>query len=535
LISWPRVDPFGCTANPSSYVPRESTEAALETLERRVAAGDPITVLCGPAGIGKTLLLRLLAGRLGATRKGIQLPYPALSAASLAAWALRLLGLGPGGEALTELVAESGRRRGRAGVGLVLLVDQAEALSPDAAADLAAAARSSKGSLQIVAATLPAGVAVLAEAWPEVVPIALDQPLTAPESRDYLCAHVGRASLPAETAAKFDAEVMTELHARARGIPRRLSAEASAFLRRDSLVKPRTVGWDAAPGLGAALRPQPHDAVFERALGKLALTHTLGGAAACRDTGPHLERAVGRLLLAERDGDGVGEPGAVEPPPQADSDPRVVEKSSDAPIERARSATKPPRRSSGGRTGRKARSGKKRGASSRKRVNRADRSGGRPRRPSLAAAPRDSTARTGSTGPAAGPRARVGWLRTLLLVLVSVAVGAVLASSLEGRAALEQTRSWVESLRNAGSVLGAAVSPAPPEAGQPPASAPVAVRVVANPPARISVDGEPVGLSPIDGLDLAPGAHQFEAVFPNGRRVVRRIEIDSSHPFVVLR
>jgi hypothetical protein len=52
---------------------------------------------------------------------------------------------------------------------------------------------------------------------------------------------------------------------------------------------------------------------------------------------------------------------------------------------------------------------------------------------------------------------------------------------------------------------------------------PILVNLNASPWARIEVDGQPVGVTPLANLPLAPGPHRFRARFPDGR-VLERVE-----------
>jgi non-specific serine/threonine protein kinase len=72
---------------------------------------------------------------------------------------------------------------------------------------------------------------------------------------------------------------------------------------------------------------------------------------------------------------------------------------------------------------------------------------------------------------------------------------------------------------------------APTPAAAPP---PVRVQVNARPWAQVKVDGIDVGPTPLSHLELAPGPHAFEARFPDGRVLRRRIEIGPAHRFVSL-
>lgn len=90
--------------------------------------------------------------------------------------------------------------------------------------------------------------------------------------------------------------------------------------------------------------------------------------------------------------------------------------------------------------------------------------------------------------------------------------------------------------------------PAPPPRREPVAAAPptaaaaavalpaaelVPLHINATPWATIRIDGAEAGVTPLSGVSLAPGAHVFEARFPDGRVVVRELEIDAENRFLV--
>jgi hypothetical protein len=149
------VDPFGASADPARYVPRVATDRALERLLRAVRDQRRSAILGGIPGIGKTLLLRLLARRLAPELRTLHLPYASMPAAALCAWAMDLLGGGSSYDPVGALVAHA-RRPHADGVGLVLLIDAAEAMPEESAPQLARAARESGGALRLVAAVAEA-------------------------------------------------------------------------------------------------------------------------------------------------------------------------------------------------------------------------------------------------------------------------------------------------------------------------------------------------------------------------------------------
>ena len=85
-------DPFGPTANPAAYVPCEATEAALFELVQTVRSERRAAAISGPPGLGKTLLLHLLADCLSPRLRFVYIPYAALPPQELCIWALDLLG-----------------------------------------------------------------------------------------------------------------------------------------------------------------------------------------------------------------------------------------------------------------------------------------------------------------------------------------------------------------------------------------------------------------------------------------------------------
>jgi hypothetical protein len=85
-------DPFAITPDPEVYVPRAATEAARKELLRSACNPAKTSALIGPPGLGKTLLLELLAQQVPDDMQTVYLPYAALPPVELCAWALGLLG-----------------------------------------------------------------------------------------------------------------------------------------------------------------------------------------------------------------------------------------------------------------------------------------------------------------------------------------------------------------------------------------------------------------------------------------------------------
>jgi general secretion pathway protein A len=79
--------PFESGSDPTSYYPSESHQAALLKLRYAIESRTGGALLAGPSGAGKTLLVRLLADRLGESfRPFVHLVYPAMPPAALLAY-----------------------------------------------------------------------------------------------------------------------------------------------------------------------------------------------------------------------------------------------------------------------------------------------------------------------------------------------------------------------------------------------------------------------------------------------------------------
>ena len=258
-LSAPMIDPFGRTADPARYVPRDASERALEALERGIERSPHAVLLEGPAGMGKTLLLRILAEQLGARWRPTYLPYPRLDVASLCRWVLDDIGLESGADPIATFMAlaEELAREGQAG--LALLIDDAQHLPDETLAWLVTQLDRQSGALAI-AATLSSesgedaaagfvadqgspdeGVAsdeAAEEEEGEPEPdrfeifsrVVYDEPLSPDEAKEYMHSCLSIENLDERTVLACEAR-SEELNAAARGVPGALNEVASDWLR----------------------------------------------------------------------------------------------------------------------------------------------------------------------------------------------------------------------------------------------------------------------------------------------------------------
>jgi len=230
------IDPFGDTCDPRLYVPRAATEEALAALRASIAVGRGVSVLSGPAGLGKTMLLRVLATQLVGARC-VYLGYPSLGIEELARVALDAMGEPSDPSRAAESLAAAAQRE--LGKRVVLLVDDASALPPPTARALRAIVDAAGGALQVVTAAVDDARApgVIAALGADVLEVRLRQPLSAEELRDYVRARVERARSSAGEEALRD-EQIEWLAAESAGVPRVVNLLATSLLRTPRLGLP---------------------------------------------------------------------------------------------------------------------------------------------------------------------------------------------------------------------------------------------------------------------------------------------------------
>ena len=243
------MDPFASTADAASYLPREATESALARLEEGFRRGRRVQVLSGPPGLGKTLLLHVLAARLEREFRSLYLPYASLSWADLCSWILGLLGEPPGPYPDRELLA-SARRSALRGRPLLLLVDEASGIPLESAERLGQELAEADGALRLLLVPVDDARAgrVLGVLARDVEELRLSAPLTLEETELYVRTRLVRAAAPADVLRRFDSDTVAHLHRASGGNPQRLHHLAGEVMRGNAAVLP---GSEARAELGA--------------------------------------------------------------------------------------------------------------------------------------------------------------------------------------------------------------------------------------------------------------------------------------------
>jgi hypothetical protein len=238
-------DGFGLTADPSAYVPRLSLESALTALQHAIATPPACAALIGEPGLGKTLLLRVLAERVEGAFESLYVPYPRLSPGELWAWLAAALGIAGSGDDRVAVLAHAQRSRDD-GMGLLLLVDDAGALPPETRTELIGTCRAP--GLALVMAFSTDDGALLAELPADVGRVELGPPMTLPELRAYVRARLRRVDPGGIIGARLSGARMTELYEASGGVPARVHVLLDAWLRGRRVESPLPPG---------AARPAP--------------------------------------------------------------------------------------------------------------------------------------------------------------------------------------------------------------------------------------------------------------------------------------
>lgn len=245
-----KPDPFHPASDPAAYVPRPASERALRELGLCLRGGALAATLLGPPGIGKTLLMRVLAERLEEDFRVLYLPYPHTAARELCRWALLDLGENPGTDAEGVLLQVAARE----GPPMLLLLDDGDALPLGSARRLYELARQAGGRLRLVLAGADAQrleriLGMMADDLPVV---SFDEPMSAEETAEYVLSRLELVEADEDTRALFSEENLRVLHRLSNGIPAVLHEHAMAVLTGHALPEgppppptPSEMSWEA--------------------------------------------------------------------------------------------------------------------------------------------------------------------------------------------------------------------------------------------------------------------------------------------------
>jgi type II secretory pathway predicted ATPase ExeA len=517
-------DPFAITPDPRVYVPRAATETARKELLRSACNPAKTTALIGPPGLGKTLLLHLLAEEAPEDMQAVYLPYAALPPAEFCDWALGLLDSPVADDPMDAFQTLSRDLRDQ-GSSLLMLIDDAGSMPIATARWAGELVENSGGSVRLAVAVSDnaTGNRTIAAIASNFDIVHLTDPMTESETRKYIDGRLALARVPDSIRARFDDRIVRRLHRISAGIPRRLHSAAAEILQEapeattddhatasktpvDAPIEP--AGPAQTPGV-----PSDERRVSRRRAEPEGIPVRVGRAGAPANKG---RRAEDRGEVPPQ----VAEPAAEEfiEPTAADSvEPAVEDSVEPEPFESEEATDRPT----------------------------PDRElATAPSLPRRAPSPSRRTIALGSLLVAFAAVA-IPVIRSILSEPRQVAVIELQADPGESmRADLPESGEAIEpggsAASNAiGEIRAAARAEDPsvvePAAVEPPLAeslGPFSVQINASPWANVEVDGIDLGATPLANIPLFAGAHWFRVRMPDGRVIERTIEIDAEKRFV---
>jgi type II secretory pathway predicted ATPase ExeA len=223
-------DPFANTADTDAYVPRTATEFVLVELETALRDGARVLWLAGPAGSGKTLLLRVLEERLAGDFSSLRVPYSKLDPDEFCQWALDALNQEPAADGERALAARITRGAAMGDPPLVWMIDDADLLPISTLQTLLRLQHDTGNTLRLLLASsdeLPAEELARAGVMP--VRVDLEGEMDSDEMAQYVRARLDHAGADPRQRAEIEA-ALDRLYARSRGNPGRLHEAAATLL-----------------------------------------------------------------------------------------------------------------------------------------------------------------------------------------------------------------------------------------------------------------------------------------------------------------
>ncbi|MDP6980196.1 MAG: AAA family ATPase [Myxococcota bacterium] len=226
---------FEESCDPHGYIPRRASEEVLRCLSSLVRDGEPAVVLHGPSGIGKTMLMRVLAERFEDERRVAYVPLSDAPAPELTHRVLDELSEPATDDPAADLVrVASSASRGEPR--LLVLVDHADLAPIASSLQLVSAAQNAAPHLTIVFAVADeAGAEEFARAIAanaRVTALSFSQSMDPSEATAYVRLRLARADVPAAVRERLEDRAVAWLSESAQAtLPREINRRAAELLR----------------------------------------------------------------------------------------------------------------------------------------------------------------------------------------------------------------------------------------------------------------------------------------------------------------
>ena len=221
------LDPLSGHADPRLYVPLDTSERALAEISAYLKQGRSPLLLTGPSGVGKTILLRVLADREWKSFPRVRFsPLLSLEPEDLSEWLLHLLfGKPSGGSAEAEDALLEELRLSHAGP-ILLLVDNIQRTPAASIRKLSELAFAGRPALAVVVAgTDDRTPNALAEAFAPEATVAFPDSLPDTEIETLYEAILDHPGLSPRLRHRLTGVELGEITRAAAGIPRLLKSE----------------------------------------------------------------------------------------------------------------------------------------------------------------------------------------------------------------------------------------------------------------------------------------------------------------------
>jgi len=254
---------FEESCDPQIYIPRRASEDVLRCLAALVRDGEPVIVLHGPAGIGKSMLLRVQGERFESERRCAYVSITDSPEPELSHRILDLLSE-PSAEDPAQALIRAAAAAADGQPRLLLLIDHANLAPIESSLQLARAARTAAPHLSVIFAVADEdGAEEFAETLSAEAPVttlSFNEPMNPQEATAYVRLRLARTQIPAELRARLDSRAMRWLSEGARAaLPRDINRRAAELLKNYEENGEAALNFTLEAEETAPSGPEPHE------------------------------------------------------------------------------------------------------------------------------------------------------------------------------------------------------------------------------------------------------------------------------------